>query len=167
MTQLAFDTTQFLTSARVIPAARLTDYRVESPADPYLKQMNQTSDVRLRTLFARDALNEDPLCVEANFYLALRARTNETRIEYLNAAIVGGKALWSDVADEWGMDMDWMACRPLMSYWQSVAALGYTYEAMGDVEKARLYFQRAIDMHHDFDIEEKLADMNRGMGLRA
>ena len=116
-----------LCTARVEPGAE--GYVVVSPADPYVRRMDEEEGEDLLIL-AACALRRDPTCIEAHLILSDKSHDEPTRIQHLKVAVRAGDHLWGQVAAENGPLMCWKnpGMRP---YLGAIQGLGNALAATG------------------------------------
>lgn len=127
-----------LCTARVEPGQG--GYVVVSPADPYVRRMDEEEGEDLLIL-AACALRRDPTCIEAHLVLSDNSHDELTRIQHLKVAVGAGDHLWRQVAAENGPLMCWKypGMRP---YLRAIQRLGDALAATGNIAAAEFCYRR-------------------------
>lgn len=119
---------------------------VESPADAYIKRLENEPNPSARLHFAARALRHDPGCIEAHLLLAENATEMHVRFAHLRKAVETGDALWCPVAAR-DDDFAWWGVSATRPYMQAMAALATEYAAWGDDTSANALRNRLLGMN--------------------
>ena len=124
-----------------------TSYRVRSPADFYVGEMERhDTEVRI-AVAANFALHVDPGCIEAHLFMGRHLKDPEQAMPHLQRAVETGDKLWEDVARREGGDMEWWGITATRPYMRAIHALGLAHREAGNEDEARECFGRLMEMN--------------------
>jgi tetratricopeptide (TPR) repeat protein len=138
-----FDPISLLTTSKVVRDG--TDFRVVSPADPFLEKIERTTRIRDKMILAALALRHDPLNVAAHLEMSIYIDGLDAEY-HMRAAITGGETIWGPVIEEVGPGFDWENVEAIEPLLDAYRFLGDELLEQGDLEGARNAFSRLLDL---------------------
>lgn len=120
---------------------------VASPADPWIRRMEDEAHFADQVLLATSCLRKDPGCIEAHLFLAAATDDLQVRVSRLRRAVETGNQLWIPVAAELGDEITWWGFSGTRPYMRAIQALGDALMETGAESEARACYERLLGMN--------------------